>query len=291
MIGVSTIGESQRWIQACDTRISLHNHVLLMGIINVTPDSFSDGGEFLDPQAALDQAQAMVEEGAEIIDVGGESTRPGADLVNEEEEIRRLRPVLKMLSHHVPVPISVDTRKAAVAKMAIDLGAVMINDVSALQWDPAMGQVVAEAKAGLVLMHMPGTPQTMQQTCFYRDIIQEIIDFLSERIQKAQEFGIAKEQIIVDPGIGFGKDVEQNLELLRGIPKLRSIGRPVLIGASNKSFLGHILNKHVRERLMGTAAAVAASVLNGVDLVRVHDVGPMRDVVRVSQAIRGSVFS
>jgi len=278
---------NQEWIYAGDKRIPLHAHVLLIGIVNVTPDSFSDGGQYLDPEVAVDHAQAMVDEGADIIDVGGESTRPGADLVDEEEEVRRLRPVLQMLSHRVSVPVSVDTRKAAVAKMAIDLGAVMINDVSALQCDPAMGQVVAEAKAGLVLMHMPGTPQTMQQNCSYQHVVQEVTEFLSQRVQKAQEFGITKEQIIVDPGIGFGKNVEQNLALLRGIYKLRSIGRPVLVGVSNKSFLGHIVDKQAGERVMGTAAAVAAVVLNGAHLVRVHDVGLMRDVVKTSQAIRG----
>ncbi|RMH05880.1 MAG: dihydropteroate synthase [Nitrospirae bacterium] len=260
-----------------------------MGVLNVTPDSFSDGGRYLDPHAAIDHAQRMVDEGADMIDVGGESTRPGARDVAAHVEISRLQPVLRKLGSRLSVPLSVDTRKAEVAKMALDHGVVIVNDVSALQGDPAMAPLVAQTGAGAVLMHMPGTPQTMQAHCVYRDVVREVRDFLARRMEIARAWGIAHEQMIVDPGIGFGKTMDQNLQLLGRLPEFHTLGRPVLVGVSQKSFLGQLLGKSIEERTMGTAGAVAMSVLGGAHIVRVHHVGLMRDVVRTVEAIRGAV--
>ncbi len=282
----STTEVSHQWIRAGTKRIPIVNRTLVMGILNVTPDSFSDGGRYLDPQLAFDHAQAMIEAGADIIDVGAESTRPGAVSLSEHDEIQRLGPLLSLLGKQVDVPISVDTQKASVARFVLDLGAVLINDVSALRHDDKMGTVIAQAQAGVVLMHMQGTPQTMQQCCTYADVVDDVKTFLSDRIHVAHTFGIEADQIIVDPGIGFGKNTEQNLLLLKGLHGLKELGRPILVGISNKSFIGHVLDKPVNERMMGTAAVVAASMFNGARIVRVHDVGRMKDVVRMVDAIK-----
>jgi dihydropteroate synthase len=259
---------------------------LVMGVLNVTPDSFSDGGLYLDPGAAVKHALEMVDEGADLIDIGAESSRPGAEPVSEAEELSRLVPVVQEVCRRVSVPVSVDTTKAAVARQALDAGAAIINDISALLADPAMAGAVAKAGAGLVLMHMQGTPQTMQRAPRYGDIVAEVREFLRARMQAAVEAGIAAGQILLDPGIGFGKNLEQNLILLDRLDAFQTLGRPILVGVSRKAFIGEVLGRRAGDRLLGTAAAVAAAVLRGAGVVRVHDVRAMQDVVRVIDAIQ-----
>jgi dihydropteroate synthase len=259
---------------------------LIMGVLNVTPDSFSDGGLYLDPGAAVKHALEMVGEGADLIDIGAESSRPGAEPVPEAEELRRLIPVVQEVCRRVPVPVSVDTVKAAVARAAIGAGAAIVNDISACTADPAMPEVVAESGAGLVLMHMRGTPKTMQRAPRYDDVVDDVRGFLRERMQAVARAGVAAEQILLDPGIGFGKNLEHNLILLDRLDAFRELGRPVLVGVSRKAFIGEIAGRQTGDRLLGTAAAVAAAVLRGAKVVRVHDVRAMRDVVRVSDAIQ-----
>jgi dihydropteroate synthase len=259
---------------------------LVMGVLNVTPDSFSDGGRYLDPGAAVTHALEMVEEGADLIDIGAESSRPGAAPVPEAEELRRLIPVVREVCRQVSVPVSVDTTKAAVAAAAIEAGAAMVNDISAGQADPAMRRVVAESGAGLVLMHMQGTPPTMQQAPRYGSVVDDVRDFLRARMQAAAQAGIAADQILLDPGIGFGKNLDHNLALLARLDALQPLGRPILVGVSRKAFIGEVLGRRTDDRLMGTAAAVAAAVLRGAMVVRVHDVKAMRDVVRMIHAIQ-----
>ena len=260
--------------------------VLIMGILNVTPDSFSDGGRFLSPDAAVERALAMEKEGADIIDVGGESSRPGAEPVPVEEELRRVLPVLERLRGKLRIPISIDTTKAEVAEAALRAGASIVNDISALRFDPAMAPLVAKFGAGLVLMHMLGTPKTMQQAPHYEDVVTEVRDFLAERAQYAQSQGIPREAIAVDPGIGFGKTVEHNLELLRRLPELVELGFPVLVGPSRKSFIGAILGFGVEERLEGTLAACAVAVVRGADILRVHDVKEVRRAADLALHLR-----
>jgi len=259
---------------------------LLMGVLNVTPDSFSDGGRYLDLDAAVTQACAMVEQGADLLDIGAESSRPGSDPVGPDEEIRRLIPVVKEVCRRVSVPVSIDTTKARVARLALAAGASIINDISALRFDPQMGAVVAEAGAGLVLMHMQGTPKTMQQAPLYGDVVQDVRRFFLERMQAAGESGIGSEQILLDPGIGFGKNLSHSLTVLARLDALASLGRPILVGVSRKAFIGQVLDRPVGDRVMGTAAAVAVAVLRGARVLRVHDVGPMRDVIRMVDAIQ-----
>ncbi len=273
------------YLQACHVRIPCSRHVLVMGILNVTPDSFSDGGRFLDPQRALAHCEHLVNEGADLVDIGAESTRPGSAAIDEREELRRLKPVVEVIGKHATVPLSIDTRKAGVAERVIDWGASIINDISALEHDSRMGDVIARTKAGLVLMHMQGTPQTMRQYCRYDNVVEEVREYLRIRMDHAGEMGIAREQILIDPGIGFAKNEQQNLSLLKGLGVLRQLGRPVLVGVSNKSFIGKVTGQPVEQRLMGTAAAVTAAVLGGAGIVRVHDVGSVREVVRMAEAI------
>ena len=259
---------------------------MVMGVLNVTPDSFSDGGRYLDSGAAVKHALEMVEEGADLIDIGAESSRPGAEPVSEAEELRRLIPVVQEVCRHVSVPVSVDTTKAAVARAAIEAGAAVVNDISAGQADPAMTGVVAETGAGLVLMHRQGTPQTMQRAPQYGSVVDDVRDFLRGRMQAAEQAGIAADQILLDPGIGFGKNLEHNLTLLAGLDAFQSLGRPILVGVSRKAFIGEVLGRRTDDRLMGTAAAVAAALLRGARMVRVHDVKAMQDVVRMIHAIQ-----
>jgi dihydropteroate synthase len=259
---------------------------LVMGVLNVTPDSFSDGGRYLDPGAAVKHALEMVDEGADLLDIGAESSRPGAEPVTEDEELRRLIPVAREVCRRVRIPVSVDTTKAAVARAALDAGAAIVNDISACQADPAMPGVVAETGAGLVLMHMQGTPQTMQQAPCYGSVVEDVREFLRERMRAVVQAGIAADQILLDPGIGFGKNLEHNLVLLDRLDALHPLGRPVLVGVSRKAFIGEVLGRKTGDRLLGTAAAVAAAVLRGAQVVRVHDVRAMRDVVRVIDAIQ-----
>ncbi len=261
------------------------DRTLVMGVLNVTPDSFSDGGRYLEPDAAVKHALEMVGEGADVIDIGAESSRPGAEPVPEAEELRRLVPVVREVCRRVAVPVSVDTTKAAVARQALDAGAAIINDISALQADPAMAAEVAGAGAGLVLMHRQGTPKTMQQAPRYGDVVAEVREFLRERMQVAGRAGIAADHILLDPGIGFGKNLSHNLALLARLDELRPLGRPILVGVSRKSFIGEALDRKAGDRLMGTAAAVAVAVLRGAGMVRVHDVRAMKDVVRMVDAI------
>jgi dihydropteroate synthase len=261
------------------------DRTLVMGVLNVTPDSFSDGGRYLEPDAAVKHALEMVEEGADVIDIGAESSRPGAEPVPEEEELRRLIPVVREVCRRVTVSVSVDTTKAAVARQALDAGAVIVNDVSALQADPAMASVVAKAGAGLVLMHRQGTPKTMQQAPRYGDVVADVREFLRERMQAAGRAGIAADHILLDPGIGFGKNLSHNLALLSRLDELHPLGRPILVGVSRKSFIGEIIGRRTGDRLMGAAAAVAVAVLRGAGLIRVHDVRAMKDVVRMVDAI------
>jgi len=260
-----------------------------MGVLNVTPDSFSDGGRFLDPDVAAAAGVRMVGDGADLLDVGGESTRPGSEPAPIPEEIDRVVPVVKRLSAETEVPISVDTRKREVAEAAIDAGASIINDVSAGTFDPAMFELVREAGAGMVLMHMRGTPATMQQLTDYHDVVSDVKTFLAERIDAAVRSGIERDRLAVDPGLGFAKTFEQSLLLMRDVSAFGELDRPVLVGPSRKSFIGRVLGTEMDERLEGTAGAVAWLAAHGASIVRVHDVKEMVRVVRVVDAIRGAV--
>jgi dihydropteroate synthase len=257
----------------------------LMGVLNVTPDSFSDGGLYAEPGRAVDRGLALVAEGADIVDVGGESTRPGSLPVPEAEELRRVVPVVEALRKQTPALISVDTTKSAVARAALEAGADIVNDTSALRFDPAMAGVVARSGAAVVLMHMKGTPLTMQDAPAYDDIVGEIAAFLDDRIRVAEAAGIPRGRIVVDPGIGFGKSFAHNLELLRRQADFHALGRPLLVGFSRKAFLGRILDRPPDERLEGTIAAAVLSVERGAHILRVHDVGPVARAVRAAEAI------
>ena len=271
--------------QAKDRLIEFPGRPLIMGVVNVTPDSFYDGGRYLDTEAAVAHAVRLVEEGADLLDVGAESTRPGADAVNEVEERRRVIPVVTAVAKAVTVPISIDTSKAAIAREALDAGAVLVNDVTALRGDSAMVDVVARSGAGIVLMHMHGTPRTMQQAPRYNDVVEEISVFFEERIHFAMTHGIVRRQIILDPGIGFGKLLVHNLTLLAQLRCFEIFECPLLVGVSQKAFLGQLLDRPVQERQWGTAAAVAMAVDRGAGILRVHDVKAMKDVVQVAAAI------
>jgi len=271
--------------QAKDRLIEFPDRPLIMGVVNVTPDSFFDGGRYLDAEAAVAHAVRLVEEGADLLDVGAESTRPGAAIVNESEERRRAIPVVTAVAKAVTVPISIDTSKAAVARAALDAGAVLVNDVTALRGDPAMADVVGRTGAGIVLMHMYGTPRTMQQAPSYDDVVGEIFDFFEERIRFAMAHGIVRRQIILDPGIGFGKLLVHNLTLLAQLRRFVQFECPLLVGVSQKAFLGELVDRPVLERQWGTAAAVAMAVDRGAGILRVHDVRAMKDVVQVTAAI------
>ena len=271
-------------LQVKDRRVAL-DHPLIMGIVNVTPDSFFDGGRFCDPQQAVAHAVQLVEEGADLLDIGAESTRPGALPVDEEEEHRRLIPVVAAVAKAVSVPISVDTSKAAVARAAIDAGAVMINDVTALRGETTMVEVVAKTGAGLVLMHMQGTPETMQRSPHYDDVIEDITRFLAERARFAMDRGVAHERIVLDPGIGFGKTLIHNVDLLANLDAFLQLGFPLLVGPSRKGFIGQLTRQSPEGRAWGTAGMVALAVEHGANILRVHDVAPMKDVVTVADAI------
>jgi dihydropteroate synthase len=254
-----------------------------MGVLNVTPDSFSDGGKFFDVERAVEHARAMTQAGADIIDVGGESTRPGAVPVSADEELRRVIPVIEQLRDLL---VSVDTTKAVVAEQALAAGAQIVNDISALRFDPRMVEVVRNAGAGVVLMHMQGTPQTMQASPHYDDVVTEVHAFLAERIAFAESRGLKKSQIAVDPGIGFGKTVEHNLRLLAHLEQILQLGCPVMIGVSRKSFIGRVLGRPAEQRLAGTTATMAWAVAKGASLVRVHDVAETVDAVRMIEAVK-----
>ena len=266
----------------------------IMGVVNVTPDSFSDGGNFFAPEAAVAQGQKLAAEGADILDIGGESTRPFSDPVSADEEIERVIPVIEKLADHLSIPISIDTMKSAVARRAIEAGASMINDVSALRFDPGLGDVAREFDTPVVLMHMLGSPKTMQDSPAYHHLIGDISDFLKEAIARAQKKGISRSKIIVDPGIGFGKTVSHNLLIIRHLQAFAALGAPILIGPSRKAFIRKLLKEEPGEDLApdlpivetGTQAAVAAAVLCGAHIVRVHDVANTRATIRILDAVR-----
>lgn len=276
-----------RTLEIRGQRFVLGPRTWLMGVVNVTPDSFSDGGMYFDAEKAVDRGLELAFQGADIIDIGGESTRPGSRPVPEAEELRRVVPVIGALRKKTSAFISVDTTKAAVARAALDAGADLVNDTSAFRFDPAMPGVVARAGAGVVLMHMKGTPATMQDSPRYDDLTGEISAFLGERIRVAEAAGIARERIIVDPGIGFGKSFEHNLELLRRQEVFHTLGRPLLLGFSRKAFLGIILDLPPGERLEGTIVAAVLSVERGAHILRVHDVGPVARAIRSAETILG----
>ena len=257
----------------------------IMGVVNVTPDSFSDGGRYLAADDALAQGLALVREGAAIVDIGGESTRPGSDPVPVEEELRRVLPVVEALAERVGVPISVDTMKADVARRALGAGAALINDVSALRADPAMVEVVAELGAPVCLMHMQGAPKTMQEDPHYADVVDDVLQFLEERMAFALARGVAEDQLLLDPGIGFGKTVEHNLTLLRHLDRFVALGRPVVLGTSRKRFLGAILGSEPGDRVIGTVATTVIGLLAGAHVFRVHDVKPNFEALRVALAV------
>jgi dihydropteroate synthase len=267
-------------------RGALHlDRTRLMGVVNVTPDSFSDGGLHATTEAAVARALELARQGADIIDIGGESTRPGSPRVSLEEEISRVIPVVERVAAAVEIPVSVDTYKAEVARRAVEAGASMVNDVTALRGDPEMARTVARARVPVVLMHALWPPETMQQDPQYVDVVEDVAWFLEERARFAMGFGVSREQILVDPGIGFGKTLEHNLALLRDLPRLAALGYPLLVGPSRKSFLGKLLDRPVDARLFGTAGAVALCAALGAHVVRVHDLEQMRDVVRVVDAV------
>ncbi|HKB51282.1 MAG TPA: dihydropteroate synthase [Solirubrobacterales bacterium] len=257
----------------------------LMGVVNVTPDSFSDGGLYLDADAAISHGEELAEQGAEILDVGGESTRPGAEEVSAEEELARVEPVVAGLAQTATV--SIDTSKATVARAALDAGASIVNDVSALRHDPEIAALCAERGAGLVLMHMQGDPRTMQENPVYDDVVDDVKAFLAERLEVAVAARVAEERIWLDPGIGFGKSLDHNLELLRRLGELRELGRPLVVGTSRKSFLGKIDGSEVDDRLGGTIASSILAAAEGADVLRVHDVAEAAQAAKVARAILG----
>jgi dihydropteroate synthase len=259
---------------------------LVMGIVNVTPDSFSDGGRFAGPEEAVAHGLELVRQGADLLDVGGESSRPGAEPVPEEEELRRVVPVVRELAGRTGVPISVDTRRASVARSALEAGAHVVNDITALKGDPDMAGVVRDFGAGVVLMHMQGSPPTMQSNPTYADVVAEVAGFLQERLQASEELGIAGPQVVLDPGIGFGKTLEHNLLLLANLERLQGLGRPVCLGVSRKGFLGQLLGRPLEGRLAGSLAVACHALARGAaQVIRVHDVAETRDAVRVFAAL------
>lgn len=272
-------------IHAGDRVLDLGSRTLVMGILNVTPDSFSDRGRYYEPDRAMARAWRIAEEGADILDIGSESTRPGSQPVSIEEELRRLVPVLDALGKGYPIPISIDTSKAEVARAALEKGAVLVNDVTALGRDCRIAREAAQFQAGMILMHMRGEPSNMQRLPPSPDILGEIEIWTGETLERAGKYGVPKEKIILDPGIGFGKTTAQNLEILRNLDRLAERGCPILVGTSRKSFIGAILESPDQDRVWGTAATVAVSIMMGAHIVRVHDVAAMRDVVKMTDAI------
>lgn len=264
----------------------VRTRTVVMGILNVTPDSFYDGGRYAQPEAAVRRALQMVEEGADILDIGGESTRPGSQPVSEEEELCRVLPVIEAIRERTDVPLSIDTTKSRVAERALQAGACMVNDISGLGFDPRMAEVVAQHGALCCIMHIQGTPQTMQRNPHYEDVVRDISRYFEQRLALAERAGIPREHIWLDPGIGFGKTVEHNLDILRRLRELTMLGLPLLVGTSRKSFIGKVLGDlPPEERLEGTAATVAIAIINGANAVRVHDVKEMVRVARMTDAV------
>jgi len=275
-------------LKAGKYKLNLGRRTYIMGILNVTPDSFSDGGLYLDKDIAIKHAIEMEEQGADIIDIGGESTRPGAKSVSAKEECGRVIPVIKILTKRLKIPISIDTSKTEVARRALDCGAVIVNDIRGLKKGPKLARLAKRYNAAVVLMHIKGTPRTMQKNPKYKSLIYEIMESLRQSIKIAKDAGISDNKIVIDPGIGFGKNVEHNLNILKKLREFKSLGYPILVGPSRKSFIGKILGTDVGERLFGTAASVAVAIQNGANILRVHDVYQMRQVVHLTDAILNS---
>jgi dihydropteroate synthase len=278
------------WLKLRSGRLRLGERTLTMGVLNVTPDSFSDGGKFFDVKRAVRHAQAMQLDGADILDIGAESTRPGSLAISAAEELRRLLPVLEALRGKLKIPISVDTQKSAVAELALGAGAQIINDISGLRSDPDLARVAAKHGVPLILMHMRGTPRTMQKGPFARNVVRDVLSGLRKSIATAKRFGVKRSQIVVDPGIGFGKSYSQNYQLLAKLPELAKLGHPLMVGTSRKGFLGATLARNGKpasadERMWATAATVAASILHGAHIVRVHEVAEMKQVALTMDAL------
>ena len=283
MIGAPRDGFVLKWRNYA---FDLSRRTHIMGILNVTPDSFSDGGQFFDTQRAIEHGLAMARDGADIIDIGGESTRPYSEAVSTGEEMDRVIPVIQALAREIKIPISIDTLKAEVAQEALRLGASMINDVSALRRDSELISVAAKAGVPVILMHMKGTPEDMQRDPNYEDLIPEIYGFLEEAINRAVHGGIQKERVIVDPGIGFGKTFDHNLQIIRELGRFLPLGQPILLGSSRKAFIGHILKNKAHERDVGSMATIAAGILNGAHIVRVHNVRMAVETATIIDAIK-----
>ena len=283
---LKNISKTQYAIRCRKRTLTLGKRTLLMGVLNVTPDSFSDGGLFFDKEKAISHGLRLVEEGADIIDIGGESTKPGSKPLELEEELRRVIPVIKSISAEVDVPISIDTYKSTVAQKAIEAGAEIINDISGLNFDPSLAKVASKEDTPLVLMHIRGTPETMQKNVHYDSLFSEILQYLKDSIQRAESAGLDPRQIIVDPGIGFGKTVEDNLLIIKNLHEFRILGKPILLGTSRKSFIGKILNVEVGERLEGTLSSITVGVLNGANIIRCHDALQAKRAIAVADAIR-----
>lgn len=277
---------SERFFLTSKRHILLSGGVRIMGVLNVTPDSFSDGGRYVEKERAVQRVLEMVEAGADMIDIGGESSRPGSEPISAQEEMERVMPVIEMVKQKCDVPVSIDTCKSSVAEKALERGAEIVNDISALRFDGHMIDVIRERKAGVILMHMQGEPKHMQKDPHYEDAIQEIYDFLNERVSYAKEGGIPEGSIVVDPGIGFGKRLEDNYEILDRIGEFNSLGIGVLVGASRKSFIGMTLDVAVDERIEGSLAACAIALEGGVSILRVHDVGATKRFVTMFESIR-----
>jgi dihydropteroate synthase len=277
-------------LRLCSGKLVLGERTLVMGVLNVTPDSFSDGGKFSDAERAIERAMATERAGADLVDIGGESTRPGSAGISAQEELDRVLPVLQALRGRMKIPVSIDTQKPEVAEAALDAGAQIINDISGLKNDPRIAEVAARRRVPLILMHMRGEPRTMQEGGFARDVMKDVMRGLRNSVAAARNAGVGKSQIVLDPGIGFGKSFAQNYELLQKLPQLAKLGYPLLVGTSRKGFLGATLGREGKpappeERLWGTAATVTASILNGAHIVRVHDVAEMVQVARVADCL------
>jgi dihydropteroate synthase len=279
-------GRARQWMLRTRT-LEFGTRPLWMGIVNVTPDSFSDGGRFFDPQQAVQQGLRLIEQGADLLDVGGESTRPYAEVVPPEEELRRVIPVVRQLAAQSKVPISIDTSKASVARAALDAGAEIINDVTGLEGDPAMLPLALSSGAGVCAMHMQGTPQTMQDDPVYDDVVSEVIAYLKARRDGLQQAGVAPRRIVLDPGIGFGKTHQHNLELLRSAARFHSLGCPLLFGHSRKGFIAKVLNDKQADPAAGSLGVALALACQGIQIIRIHEVGPARDALLLFEAAGG----
>lgn len=268
-----------------DRSLDLGEKTLIMGILNVTPDSFSDGGKFCSTGTAVDHALKMIEDGADIIDVGGQSTRPGAEAISIEEELRRVIPVITKIREKSDIPISIDTHRSKAASRAIEAGANIVNDISACRFDKEMSALIAKTNTPVIIMHIKGTPKDMQKNPVYDDVVSEIKTYLGDSISQLEAAGVDRGQVIIDPGIGFGKTTEHNLTIMNELEEFAALDRPILVGVSRKSVIGNVLDLPVDKRIFGTAAAVAANIMKGAHIVRVHDVAEMRQVVRMIDAM------